>query len=231
MSTTPPPPPPPGESASWSAEPPKGRAGGCLRVVGIVALVVVGLGVVGAVLGGDDEDATPPRDAAASGAADTDETDAATGDAGGTVSCQAGDGVEDTRNLCLYPERPDRQDDDHEAELGAPVRLAGYTAALVEARIEDQFDDPGVVVGVRVENRDDEAQAYNLFHWRIQTTNGQVLDPTINLRDDSLGSGDLVPGGSVTGSIAFDVGPGEYFVIYKPDPFNAARGIWRIEVE
>jgi hypothetical protein len=42
---------------------------------------------------------------------------------------------------------------------------------------------------------------------------------------------DLVEGGNSTGSVAFDAGAGTYFVIYKPDPFNAARGIWQIEVQ
>lgn len=221
MSTTPPPPPPPGADSSWSAEPPQRRRSGCLRTIGIVALAIVGIAVIGAVLGGDDEETTTPAVEASSDGG---------GDTADGPDCQAGDGVDDTRNLCLYPDRPDRQDDDHEAELGDPVRLAGYTATLTGASTEDQFGDPVVVITVQVENRDDSAQTYNLFDWRIQTANGQVLDPTINLRDDDLGSGDLVPGGSVSGTIAFDVGPGEYYVIYKPDPFNSARGVWGITV-
>jgi hypothetical protein len=35
----------------------------------------------------------------------------------------------------------------------------------------------------------------------------------------------------VTGDVAFDVAPGTYFVIWKPDPFDAARGVWQVTVE
>ncbi len=146
----------------------------------------------------------------------------------------AGDGAPaaeptDTRNLDLYPDRSDRQDQDHEAEVGGSVRLAGYTATVAAAElVTDEVFGEELVVDVEIENRDAGAQPYNLFHWRLQTAGGEVLDP-LGIQSD-LGSGDLVGGGSTSGRVAFDVGPGTYYVIYKPDPFNAARGIWRVTV-
>lgn len=153
------------------------------------------------------------------------------------VASGGGDGTKsakqtDTRNRSLYPDRPDRQAEDHEATVGGSVRLAGYTATVKGAEIStnEVLGDRQLTVFVEIENRDDRAQPYNTFHWRLQDKDGRVLDPTLNFRDDDLGSGDLVKGGKASGTVAFDAGPGTYYVIYKPDPFNAARGIWKIEV-
>jgi hypothetical protein len=164
--------------------------------------------------------------AIASIAGDDDETEPAASD----IAAEAGDEADDTdtRNLDLYPDRPDRQDQDHEAAVGDSVRLVGYTATVTGAEIvNDPVWGEQLHVSVTVENRDDRAQPYNTFDWRIQDASGRVVDPTIG---DNIGSGDLVEGGTVSGTVAFDAGPGTYFVIYKPDPFNAARGIWQIDV-
>lgn len=186
-----------------------------------LVLVLVIVAVAG---GGGDEDEGSETPAAA-------RDDNATAGAGDDGASPDAEEQTDTRNLSLYPERPDRQDEDHEAEVGQGVRLSGYTASVTGAEIStEEFLGEQLTVFVTVENRDDSAQPYNLFDWRIQTENGQVLDPTINFRDDDLGSGDLVSGGTVSGTVAFDVGPGTYYVIYKPDAFDAARGIWRVTV-
>ena len=80
-------------------------------------------------------------------------------------------------------------------------------------------------------NRDEDAQAFSIFDWRLQNANGLVVDPTISIRDDALDTGDLVNGGSTVGTISFDVDkPGTYYLIYKPSPFDAARGVWQVNV-
>lgn len=131
----------------------------------------------------------------------------------------------------LYPDRPDQQDEDKEAAVGESVMLRGYTATLTGASYGVQeFTDTGIVtIEVKLENRDDGAQAYNTFDWRIQTANGQVLDPSF-MGENTLGSGDLVGGGVVEGTVGFEVGPGTYYVIYKPDAFASDRGVWQITV-
>lgn len=180
--------------------------------LGVVLLIVI----IAATGGGTDED----TDTAAGNGAET--ADQASGE---SEAPENGD----TRNTDLYPDRPDQQSEDHEAQLGSPVRLAGYTATVHGASLQTTpLDDQIAVIDVTVENRDDSAQSYNTFDWKIQTPNGQVLDPTFI--GDNLGSGDLVGGGSVDGQVSFEVGPGTYYVVYKPDAFNAARGIWQITV-
>ncbi len=84
---------------------------------------------------------------------------------------------------------------------------------------------------VTILNRNSDAQPYNQFDWKIQTPNGQVLDPAFTTVPNQLASGDLVGNGTVTGKVVFKVGTapqGQFFLIYKPDPFAADRGIWGV---
>ncbi len=150
------------------------------------------------------------------------------------VSCTPENGLQpgDTKRQGLFPGRPNVQAEDHEAEVGSCVRLAGYTAFLLGGAILGQdFGDPQIVIDVRVLNRDDSTQSFNTYHWSMLTPTGQVVDPTIFFGDGGLGSGDIVKGGEASGKIAFDQNqPGTYYVIFKPDMFNAVRGIWKLEL-
>jgi hypothetical protein len=133
----------------------------------------------------------------------------------------------------LYPDRPDRQPEDQEARLGEPVSVGGLTATVTRAEVtHDELFGEQLTVFVELENTTARVRRFDDFNdWRIQDMDGRVLDPAfVNFRDDDLGSGDLVAGGRASGTVAFEVPAGAYFVIYKPDPFDAARGIWRIEV-
>lgn len=113
--------------------------------------------------------------------------------------------------------------------------VSGYTATLSSAGFQptlSDFETAGYLVAeVTVMNTDDKAQPYNTFDWKLQTPNGQVIDPGFSSADQ-LGSGDLVKDGTVSGKVVFEVGAnkGDFFVIYKPDAFDAARGLWKVTV-
>ncbi len=147
---------------------------------------------------------------------------------------ELGDAI-DAETAPFDPDRPDAQEEDQQAQLGGSVQLAGYTATVnsaeYRAQISDFETDGYLVANVTIENRDDRSQSYNTFDWKLQTPNGQVIDPTF-VTEEQLGSGDLVEGGSVSGDVVWEVGDvkGRYFLIYKPDPFNAARGIWGVTI-
>ncbi len=152
------------------------------------------------------------------------------------VACNATPADEDldTQTTALFPGRPNAQGSDHEAAIGDCVRMNGLTTYVTSASIVDssnQFIDPQLVIEVKIENRDPRAKPFNLFDWQLQTPGGQVVDPTIYLGDGALRSGDLIPGGSVSGKIAFDAAePGTYYLIFKPNPLDDARGIWEATV-
>jgi len=137
----------------------------------------------------------------------------------------------------LYPNRPDAQDKDHEAAIGSGADLRGRTATVTAATFQpsvSQFENDGYIVAdVTILNRNSDAQPYNIFDWRVQTPNGQVLDPAIVTTPGQLGSGDLVGKGTVSGKVVFKVGAdthGTFYVIYKPDAFASDRGIWGLTV-
>ena len=137
----------------------------------------------------------------------------------------------------LYPNRPDAQGDDHEAAIGQAAELRGRTATVTSAVFQSSLsryeNDGYIVANVTILNRNNDAQSYNMFDWKVQTPEGQVLDATFTTADGDLASGDLVKGGTVSGNVTFKVGEaphGEFYIIYKPDPFAADRGIWGLTI-
>lgn len=168
---------------------------------------------------------------ASSGGDDTG-SDTATG--GATKTTAAGGATETTAtgDAKLFPGRIDSQREDQERNIGESAKLSGYTATVTSAGFQQTIsviaEDGYIVADVTIENRDDKAQPYNLFDWKLQTPGGQVVDSTI-YSEDAVSYGDLVKGGKVSGKVAFEVGEekGDFYIIYKPDPYDAARGIWK----
>jgi len=123
-----------------------------------------------------------------------------------------------------------------DGNIGGSAKFAGYTVTVTAAGFQQSvspFEQAGYrKVSVSVENREKEAQPYNYFDGVLQTPSGQVVDPTMTLSDEDLNSGSLIGGGTVSGAILFEIAEqkGDFYIIYKPDPFNAARGIWKVTV-
>jgi len=141
-----------------------------------------------------------------------------------------------TENKAVDPSNPDAQKEDQNAELGGSVKLSGYTTSVTAARFQQQisqFETDGYLVAeVDITNRDTKAQSFNYFDFKLQTPGGQVLDPDFSSLDGLLGSGDLIQGGNVTGKVVWTVGEtkGTFIIIYKPDVFDAARGLWKVAI-
>lgn len=154
---------------------------------------------------------------------------------------RAGDRLEDLEsaieNPAVDPSNPDGQEEDQNVELGESVELSGYTTTVESAEFQEQVSELEtegyLAIAVDIRNRDDKAQPFNVLDWRLQTPNGQILDPTFTSADGALSAGDLIEGGNVQGKVFFEIGAatGDFFVIYKPDPFDAARGLWRVRLE
>lgn len=166
------------------------------------------------------------------GGADDADTGKKAGDNASSPTTDKTETKTDTKKV-LFPGRPDSQKEDQERNIGESARLSGYTgtvtAASFKQSVSDYEKDGYISIDVTIENRDDKAQPYNTYDWKLQTPNGQVIDPTITT-GQTLGSGDLVQGGKVSGQVVFEVGAtkGDFYIIYKPDAFDAARGIWKV---
>ena len=214
------------------------KKGGCLRVGLIIVAVLVVLlvigGIIGAISGGKDDKtasgttttAAPGTPTTAKGSASPPFTDAA---------AEAGRSDQEANSGALFPGRVDAQSKDRESSVPGAVRMEGRTVVVTAAGFEQsisEFETNGYLkASVTIVNRDPTAQAYNIFDWRLQTPSGTVLSPTFT-SGQALGSGDLVTGGVVAGDLYFEVGAqkGDFFLIYKPDPFDANRGIWKVTI-
>jgi len=199
--------------------------GGLIAVAAIFVVIIIII-VIAVVSGGGKKssNSASSSNSAAGGSSN------AVSVVGGTACKDAApDAKIDTKRVDLYPTRPDSQPkNDHEAAVGDCVRVSGETAYLLSVNRTSVFGRDRLVITVKIENRDVKANSYGPFDWKIQTQSGQVLDASISIDDDALHSGDLVLGGTVTGTVTFDVPVGENYVIWKPGYFTDERGIWKV---
>jgi hypothetical protein len=81
-------------------------------------------------------------------------------------------------------------------------------------KVKPQYGDRMVCSKVSYKNTGDEAKSFNMFDWKIQNSQG-VQSPATMAQDGGLQSGQLAPGGSVSGDVcATDPGTkGDYLVI------------------
>lgn len=76
-------------------------------------------------------------------------------------------------------------------------------------------------------NGDEQASFQGYWDWKVQNPAGVITDPTFT-GDDNLESGELAPGGTVSGSVCFDSAePGEYRLVYEPTlSFSSDTATW-----
>ena len=177
-------------------------------LIGVAALVVVGIAAAALGGGSDDDDG-------------------------------AGTGVESSgesqpRGNTLFPGRADVKDKDIERTIGQAAELSGYTATVTKVQFAgeiSQFEKDGYLLAdVDLLNRDDGAQSYNTFEWKLLTPNGQIIDPYLGGKQ--LGSGDLASGGTVSGQLIWEVGQtkGDFYVIYDPSDLGVERAVWKATI-
>lgn len=137
-----------------------------------------------------------------------------------------------------FDDRADKQKEDIEALPGEVATVDGVKLTLTNVEYKTQLGeydnaDAGktyVVADVALENTSGGTKSYNVFDFRIQTASGQVLDGAISTIT-TIGSGDMVSGGKVSGKIVFEVPveDGHQYVIWKPGAFDAARAVIQVK--
>jgi hypothetical protein len=133
------------------------------------------------------------------------------------------------------PTYPGRQSTDCVATATTPNPIGigiGIGGAFVTATWTRSTENSGtatICAAVSIANLHSSTIGYDEHYWSLQTPAGTVANA--NLADTgSLGSGQIMPGGSASSSVCFDdPGPqtGTYVGIYK-DPVNPVRGIWLV---
>lgn len=127
----------------------------------------------------------------------------------------------------LFPDRSNQYREDQERALGEEARLSGYTTTVESIAYDG---DGTVTVSVRIANRDDEPQPMFSTDWQLVAPDGATYD-RVSSTLSATGEVDDEP---VTGDVVFEVdvldATGDFYVVYKPDALDAARGIWQLQV-
>jgi hypothetical protein len=116
-----------------------------------------------------------------------------------------------------------QKNNDHCAEANGMVSVEDVE---VTARPLVRDAAQSICTTVSYQNNSKKTVSFNLLDWKLQAPSGEV-DNNLFVGGD-LGSGELVPGGSKTGSVCFDPvgGAGQFVLIYKPSIWGGERGIW-----
>lgn len=140
----------------------------------------------------------------------------------------------------IFEGRPDAQKKDRERKLGQGVELSGWTVTVLKGTYKktvSAIDSEGyLVVDLSLLNRDKKSQTWSAYvEYKLLTPGGEVLDIAITGMPGTLTGGTMVNGATKTGQMVFKVGrlpaaKGRYYVLWKPDAFNADRGVWAIDV-
>jgi hypothetical protein len=105
-----------------------------------------------------------------------------------------------------------------EFAVGEQVQLGDnvLTVTKVEKSAGGDFDKPKdgheyVIVTVEINNTGDENISYNPFDFKMSNSQGQIVDQAFTTVDTNtaLQSGELAPGGKVSGTIAFEQPAGD----------------------
>lgn len=104
-------------------------------------------------------------------------------------------------------------EEETEFGIGEKVELDGQVVEVteVERSSGDDFDKPKegheyVIVHILIENNSDDEISYNPFNFKMKNSNGQIEDSVFTMvdSDTALSSGELAPGGNVSGTLAFE---------------------------
>lgn len=118
--------------------------------------------------------------------------------------------------------------------INEEIEFGDRIVAITDVEYSDgnDFDKPQegkeyVIVSVTIENDSDEEISYNPLHFKMQNSQGQIEDKAFTVvdSDTALSSGDLAPGGSVSGTITFEQpkDDGELILIFEPGFWSNKR--------
>lgn len=98
-------------------------------------------------------------------------------------------------------------------KVGDVIKINGtqLTVNEVTKSAGGEFDKPKseneyVIIRVTIENTGNSTISYNPYYFKVQNSQGQITDPAFTIvdQDTALQSGELAPGGKVSGTVAFE---------------------------
>jgi len=123
---------------------------------------------------------------------------------------------------------PGQTEDDVTVQAGSAVSVNGIDVTATPLAPQSDALGSYLCSTVTYLNNSDSPASFNSFDWALQDPAG-ASRTVATFGDNSLQSGDLAPGGTVTGDVCFDgstTNPGQYVVLYDASIFGNARGAW-----
>jgi hypothetical protein len=142
----------------------------------------------------------------------------------------SGDSSSDSSAAPAGPTFQGQTDKDTSAEPGQTITLDDV--AITSAPLVDGDSTLGATLcsNVTIVNNGKDSQSFNPFDYKLQDPAGASRDVTLGGSENLLNSGDLAPGGTVTGDVCFDnktAAAGTYALIYAPAfSFSNERAVW-----
>lgn len=104
------------------------------------------------------------------------------------------------------------------------------TVTKVERSQGSEYDKPAsgkeyVIVHVKIENKGNENLSYNPYYFKMQNSQGQQENTTFTTidQDTALNSGELIPGGTVEGTLVFEetIGDTGLILVYNDNVWSS----------
>jgi hypothetical protein len=144
------------------------------------------------------------------------------------VTAQAGPAVPAQRETVdAGPTFPGKKPDDQVVAAGGTVTFDGVSITSTVLRRGDSTFRRTLCTTVSYRNDGARDASFSMFDFTMQDAKGAIVNPTFFGGGDSLGTGDLAPGGAVHGDVCFEDkanARGAYVVLYEPNMFLSDRG-------
>lgn len=202
----------PNERVVYVERQPEKKKGGCMKWGLIILGALIVIGILMAIFGGgEDSDST-------GGSSDT-----------GTASDETAGGAEGGDNAS--EEEVLEESETTNFAIGETYTTSNgvdITVSSLRASSDALGSNYTCADVTYTNNGDDQADFQGYWDWKLQNPSGVITDPTANINEDALSTGELAPGGSVSGAVCFDGGEsGEYQLVFEPTlSFSRDTATW-----
>jgi hypothetical protein len=126
---------------------------------------------------------------------------------------------------------PGKQPGDTAANAGDAVTVDNVTTTTTPLFGTSSFGSSYLCTTVTIRNDSDSQADFNVWDWKLQDPNGAIRNSSFTGTENQLQSGEVAPGGAVTGDVCFDSPQGspsgQYIVLNDPSfTFSTDRIGW-----
>lgn len=127
------------------------------------------------------------------------------------------------------PAFPGAEESDIIGNAGAALKMGDITVTSTALDKGKTILGATLCTAVSVKNGSDETIDFNSWDWKLQSPGGTIKNITFGGSDDTIGGGEIAPGGSTKGDVCFEAKDekGQYVVLYEPVfKFFSDRAAW-----